>query len=198
MTMTSRSCVLGTRVSSGTKMRFVALAAHHQLSASGFLAKLVEDVLKANPLTALDSDAPHGRSNAPADDPANDRLTLRLRPGDRALAAARADSRGMKTCSYLTLLVHNHVRRAAVLPPNELDHLKVICARLAALGRELRMFGMPNTAAQPPAGEPCGDVFAQLRREIEVACDATARVVRQNLVSWEAAGGEDGWDGRHA
>uniref|UniRef100_C5CXM6 Uncharacterized protein n=1 Tax=Variovorax paradoxus (strain S110) TaxID=543728 RepID=C5CXM6_VARPS len=104
----------------------------------------------------------------------------------------------MKTCSYLTLLVHNHVRRAAVLPPNELDHLKVICARLAALGRDLRMFGMPNTFAQPPAGELCADVFAQLRREIEATCDATARVVRHNLISWEAAGGENGREGRHA
>jgi hypothetical protein len=92
------------------------------------------------------------------------------------LAAKRAGAREMKTSSYLTMLVHNHVRRSAVLPPKELDQLRVTCAQLAALGRQLRRFGMPNTLAEP---------VALARREVEVAREATAAVVRRNLISWE-------------
>lgn len=90
----------------------------------------------------------------------------------------------MKTGSYLVMLIHNHVRDSAVMPPNELDQIKAVCAQLAALGRLLRMFGMPNTFAQPVAVE-LGDVVAMVRREVEAAREATAAVVRQNLMHWE-------------
>ncbi|SOD30554.1 hypothetical protein SAMN05518800_6164 [Variovorax sp. YR752] len=100
------------------------------------------------------------------------------------LAAKRADAREMKTSSYLTMLVHNHVRRSAVLPPKELDQLRVTCAQLAALGRQLRRFGVPNNAAESQACE-LRDAMALVLREVEVAREATAAVVRRNLISWE-------------
>ncbi|WP_018904947.1 hypothetical protein ABL841_30265 [Variovorax paradoxus] len=94
----------------------------------------------------------------------------------------------MKTASYLALLIHNHVRVAAVLPANELDHIKATGARLAALGRQLRMFGMPNTLSEPVASD-LGEAIAQVRREVEVAREATAALVRRNLISWETGAG---------
>lgn len=189
MTKTSRpSRVIGTRVSPETKVHFVALAARHHLSASSLLAKMVDEVLKTNAESWLDSGGqrPAGESeNRPG---VADRLTLRLRKGDRALAAERARARGMKTASYLALLIHNHVRDAAVLPPNELDHIKVTGARLAALGRQLRMFGMPNT--QPELAAPdLSETIARVRQEVEVAREATAAIVYRNLISWETGGG---------
>ncbi|MBT2305499.1 hypothetical protein J7E70_34470 [Variovorax paradoxus] len=90
----------------------------------------------------------------------------------------------MRTGSYLTMLVHNHVRGSAVLPPEELDLIKATGAQMAAFGRELRRFGMPNTLAEPAASE-LRDAIALARREIEAARDATAAVVRRNLISWE-------------
>jgi hypothetical protein len=90
----------------------------------------------------------------------------------------------MKTGSYLALLIHNHVCGSAVLPPKELDQLRAACAQLAALGRQLRRFGMPNTLAEPAISE-LGDAIALARREVEVAREATAAVVRRNLISWE-------------
>ena len=93
----------------------------------------------------------------------------------------------MKTGSYLTLLVHNHVRGSAVLPPKELDQFKATGAQLAALARELRRFGTPNTLAEPAASE-LRDVIALARREIETTREATAAVVRRSLMSWEAGG----------
>ena len=183
MTKSSLSSVIGTRVPPETKARFAALAARHELSESGLLAKMVNEVLRSNSAGSRDSTA---------DGVAADRITLRLRTGDRALATQRAHSRGMKTASYLALLIHNHVRDTAVLPPNELDQIQVTGARLAALGRQLRMFGMPNTLPEPVAPD-LSETIARVRQEVEVAREATAAIVWRNLLSWETGAGS-----RHA
>ena len=94
----------------------------------------------------------------------------------------------MKTASYLALLIHNHVRDAAVLLPNDLDQIKVTGAHLAALGRLLRRFGVPNTQLEPLAPD-LGEAIALVRREVEAAREATAALVRRNLISWETGGG---------
>ena len=173
-------------MSSDTRARFAALAARHQLSESGLLAKLVDEVLKAHILVACEpGEQPVARVSA-VDRAAEDRITLRLRSGDRTLAAERAGARGMRTGTYLALLIHNHVRGSAVLPPNELDLIKAAGAQLAALGRQLRMLGMPNTLAEPAASD-LRDAIALMRREIEAAREATAAVVRRNLISWETS-----------
>ena len=189
MTKTSLSSrVIATRVPPETRARFAALAARHDLSASALLAKMVGEVLKTNGETALDSGVQRSLRATGSGIGAVDRITLRLREGDRALAAGRARSRGMKTCSYLALLIHNHVRDATVLPPNELDQIKVTNAQLAGLGRQLRTFGMPNT--QPgPATPDLGEAIATVRREVEAAREATAAIVRRNLISWETGEG---------
>jgi hypothetical protein len=179
MTKTSLSSVIGTRVPPETKARFAALAARHELSESGLLAKMVNEVLRSNSTGARDSIA---------DGVAADRITLRLRNGDRRLAAERARAREMKTGSYLVLLIHNHVRDAAVLPPNELDQIKATSARLAALGRQIRMFGMPNTMPAPLTPD-LSEAIARVRQEVEMAREAAAAIVRRNLISWETGEG---------
>lgn len=184
MTKTSRSSVIGIRVSSDTRAQFAALAARHQLSESGLLAKLIDEVLKANSPVAHESGEQRIAGVAIDAGVAEDRITLRLRNGDRTLAAERAGARGMKTGSYLAMLIHNHVRGSAVLPPKELDLIKATGAQLAALGRQLRMLGTLNTLTEPVASE-LRDAIALVRREIEAAREATAAVVRRNLISWE-------------
>jgi len=185
MTKTSRlSRVIGTRVSPDTRARFAARAARHHLSVSSLLAKMVDEVLKAN-----DEISPGAGGQSSAGDSESgfglaDRITLRLRNGDRTLTAERVGARGMKTGSYLTLLIHNQVSDAAVLPPNELDQSRATGAQLAVLGRQLRRFGMPNPLAERWTSE-LGDTIALARREVEMAREATAAVVRRNLVSWE-------------
>ena len=94
-------------------------------------------MLKAN--SPGESGEQRAERNSSVDGVAADRITLRLRHGDRTLAAERAGACGMKTGSYLAMLIHNHVRGSAVLPPNELDLIKATGAQLAALGRQLRI-----------------------------------------------------------
>ena len=193
MTKTSLSSrVIATRVPPETRAHFAALAARHHLSASTLLAKMVDEVLKTNGEISLGSGGQRFPHESQSDIGMADRITLRLRKGDRALAAHRAHSRGMKTGSYLALLIHNHVHDAAVLPPNELDQIKVTNAQLAALGRQLRTFGMPNTQSEPVAPD-LDETIASVRREVEEARKATAAIVRRNLVSWETGEGN-----RHA
>jgi len=170
------------------RARFAALAARHHLSASTLLAKMIDEVLKTNGDISPGSGGQRSLCESENDSGAADRITLRLRNGDRALAVQRAHSRGMKTTSYLSLLIHNHVRDAAVLPPNELDQIKVTTAQLAALGRQLRTFGVPNTQPAPVAPD-LGEAIASVRREVEAAREATAALVRRNLISWETSGG---------
>ena len=185
MTKTLRSStVISARVSSDTKARFAALAVRHQLSESGLLAKMVDEVLKANVQITRESCNMCDMHDSTDDEIATDRITLRLRIGDRRLAAERARVRGMKTSTYLAMLIHNHVRDAAVLPPDELDQIRMIGARLAALGRQLPKFGMPNSSAATRASV-VDDLLLLTRREVEAARQATAAVVRQNLISWE-------------
>lgn len=189
MTMTSRSSpVISARVSSETKARFAALAARHQLSESSLLAKMAHEVIRAHGPIAPASHIPCTTGVSAARRDASDRITLRLRPGDRLSVARRALARDMKTGTYLALLIHNHVHAAAVLPPDELLQIKAVAAQLAALGRQLRVFGMTN----PPEGSTGSELhetLALLRREVESAREATAAVVRRNLLSWEAGGG---------
>lgn len=183
MTKTLRSStVISARMSSEANARFAALAVRHQLSESGLLAKMVDEVLKANGQITRESCGTHDSTD---DDIATDRITLRLRNGDRRLAAELARAREMKTSTYLAMLIHNHVRDAAVLPPDELDQIRIIGARLAALGRQLSKFGMPNSSAATRASV-LDDLLLLTRREVEAARQATAAVVRQNLISWEA------------
>jgi hypothetical protein len=180
-----RSVVISMRLPPDVKARFAALAARHQFTESGLLSKLIDEVLRSNVPGAVASGLAADVRDAETDAASEDRITLRLRHGDRTRAAERAGARGMRTGTYLALLIHNHVRAADVLPPQELDLIKAVGAQLAALGRQLRMFDMPNTLAEPAASE-LRDLLAHVRHEVESAREASAAVVRRNLMSWEA------------
>ena len=184
MTKTSRSSVIGTRVPAETRTRFAALAARHQLTEAGLLAKLVDEVLRTNAPSTTVPSSTHAPRASDTGRLSEDRITLRLRAGDRALIAERAELRGMKPGSYLAMLIHNHVRSPMVLPPKELAQIKVTCAHLAALGRQFRMFGLPNNVTPPQASEIC-DALSLARRVVEQAREATAAIVQRNLISWE-------------
>ena len=179
-----RSAVISMRLPPDVKARFAALAARHQLTESGLLAKLIDEVLRSNAAGVAASGLVADASDATMDAASGDRITLRLRHGDRTRAAERAGARGMRTGTYLALLIHNHVWASDVLPPRELDLIKVLGAQLAALGRQLRMFDMPNTWAEPAASE-LRDLLAHVRHEVGMAHEASAAVVRRNLMSWE-------------
>jgi len=91
----------------------------------------------------------------------------------------------MKTASYLSMLIRMHVRAAPVMPPAELDELKVLAAQLAAMGRRLRTVDA-GVRATPVQGDVWGDLLTEVRSVVESLRDTVAAVVRANLISWEA------------
>jgi hypothetical protein len=144
---------------------------------------MINEVLKSSNPGQQDGPEKIATPAPDAEDSTLSRVALRLRPGDRALATLRADACGMKLSSYLVLLVRNHVRRSAVPPPCELTQLKILCAHLAALRRQLETFGTPNTSVRIPTA--LGDVLDEVRGQVEAARDEAAAVVRRNLICWE-------------
>lgn len=181
MASANRTAVIGTRTSSETRARFAALAARRGLTESALLALLIEQVVVDN------SEQDVGATLSPIADEgcAIDRLTLRLRPGDRALVDARAASRRMKTASYLSMLVRAHVRGTPVMPPQELGELRCAAGLLGSMGRQLRAM-----ASRSPEQSVCSADYAELLvdvgRAVESVRAAVADVVRANLKSWEA------------
>ncbi len=160
------------RVSSETKTRFAALAAQQGLTESALLGLLVDKVLAVNatPGASLPTDRKADQGCA------GDRLTLRLRPGDRALADAKASARRMKTSSYLAMLIRAHVRSPAVMPPAELEELRCMAGLLAALGRQLRTGSSAVSR----------DLLIDVGNTVESVRENVSGLVRMNLIGWEA------------
>jgi hypothetical protein len=174
---TKASSLIATRASGEKKARFRGLAQACGLDESKLLTLLIDRVLARNGLAEEPSDSPRATAAG--------RITLRLRPGDPARLAERAATRGMKPSSYLTLLVHTHLRQDPPLPVAELAELKCAVGELSALGRSLSRLGNPMT---PDKGAPADltVVLPAVRASVEQLRVSVADLVRANLVSWES------------
>jgi hypothetical protein len=182
-----RPAVLSTRASVETKAHFAALAARQGLSESALLALLIEQVVARNAGSTVlaAQEVPAGIESEGGR--SNDRLTLRLRPGDRVLADARASARRMKTASYLSMLIHTHVRGAPVMPPAELDELKALTGHLGAIGRQLRALGERRALTSGNCFSQSSDaLMGEVGELVDTVRESVAAVVRMNLISWEA------------
>jgi hypothetical protein len=73
-----------------------------------------------------------------------------------------------------------------VTPNEDEDCAPATGAQLAALGRQLRMFSMPNTLAEPEVSE-LRDAIALARGRSRRHARPTAAAVRRNLISWETS-----------
>ena len=159
------------------KARFAALAASRGMTETALLTLLVDHVLQANPQARTVTDDDGGAST--------DRMTLRLRPGDRPLVEARAAARGMKPSSYLVALVRAHVRSQAPLPTAELDLLKSAVGELSAVGRALGQVAR-GTIAGADASAGLAAAVGEAASRVETVRRTVAELVRVNLMSWEA------------
>jgi hypothetical protein len=118
------------RPSPDEKERFATLARARGLSEAALALSAIRAVI-ATDSGSLD---PYARSEKT---PATDRITVRLRPGDREAIVRRAEQRGMKASTYLAALVRGHVVANPPLAARELAALKQSVVVLAALGRVL-------------------------------------------------------------
>jgi hypothetical protein len=158
------------------KRLFAAVAARRQISEST-LALIAIRAL-------LDSDIPDLPANR-SSGPAVDRITIRLRPGDRDAIRQRAAERRMKDSAYIAALVRGHVAANPPLATHELAAFKVAVSALAWFGRVLARTA--REAAQ--AGVLPRDLQQDLGRSRALVVDVERRMhefARAALVTWES------------
>jgi hypothetical protein len=158
------------------KRLFAAVAARRQISEST-LALIAIRAL-------LDSDIPDLPANR-SSGPAVDRITIRLRPGDRDAIRQRAAERRMKDSAYIAALVRGHVTANPPLATHELAVFKAAVSVLAAFSRLLTRTA--REAAQ--RGVLSGDLQQDLNRTRALVSDVERRMhefARAALVTWES------------
>jgi hypothetical protein len=159
------------------KRLFAAIAAKRQLSESTLALIAIRSL--------IDSDVPGLRANTSSSGPALDRLTIRLRPGDRLAIRRRAAERRMKDSAYIAALVRGHVAANPPLATHELAEFKAAVSILAAFGRILARTA--REAAQ--ARVLPRDLQQDLTRSRALVADVERRMhefAQAALVTWES------------
>ena len=159
------------------KRLFAAIAAQRQISESA-LALIAIRAL-------LDSQSPHVPPDPVSNGPALDRITIRLRPGDRMAIRHRAAARRMKDSAYIAALVRGHVAANPPLATHELAVFKASISLLAAFSRLLARTA--REAAQ--RGALSGDLQQDLSRTRALVSDVERRMhefAQAALLTWES------------
>jgi len=134
--------------------------------------------------TLLASDVPDLPPRTSSSEPAVDRITIRLRPGDRLAIRHRAAERRMKDSAYIAALVRGHVAANPPLAAQELAALKATVSVLAGFGR--LMARTAREAAQ--AGVLPRSLHQDLGRTRALVADVERRLhefAQAALVTWE-------------
>jgi hypothetical protein len=135
--------------------------------------------------TLLASDVPDLPPRKSSSDPAVDRITIRLRPGDRLAIRHRAGKRRMKDSVYIAALVRGHVAANPPMATQELAAFKAAVSVLAGFGRLLARAA--REAAQ--AGVLPRDLQHDLSRTRGLVADLERRMhefAQAALVTWES------------
>lgn len=111
------------------------------------------------------------------------RLSIRLAPEDRILLCDRATSRGMRSATYVSVLVRSHLRNLTPLPKEELLALKRSVAELGAIGRNLNQIARAANQGAKPAG-PVREDLKALLRVAEGLRDHVKALLKANQISW--------------
>lgn len=119
----ARRPTITVRLTVSEKERFGTLAATHGISESALALIAIRGLLNLNTPASSAKSAPR--------EPASDRITIRLRPGDGQVIVDRAAKRGIKASKYLAALVRGHVARDPPLTTDELVALKTAISVLS-------------------------------------------------------------------
>jgi len=158
------------------KRRFADLAASRQMSESQLALIAIRSLLDSNPVA---------RPVPAQKEAASDRITIRLRPGDRGAIRERASARGMKDSAYLAALVRGHIAANPPLPTAEIRALKAAVSVLAGYGRLLARTARESAArGSPPEGlRQDLNYFRVLVSELE---ETFHDYTRKALIAWES------------
>ena len=162
------------RLSPEEKTRFATLATVSGLSESALALKAIRMVITPDAVPAGTS------AVAPARQPATDRITIRLRPGDGEAIARRASQRRMKVSTYIAALVRAHLASNPPLAVHELSALKQSVAVLLALGQLLAK------SARASSADRMREDLQQTRAAVATVEQRFHDFTKAALISWES------------
>jgi hypothetical protein len=169
---------LKTRIAPDTKRIVQSVARQQQITESAWLRRLIEVALQTAGI------ANGADTGAFVRVPRAERLMIRLRPDDRVLLQARAESRGLASATYASLLLRAHLRALAPIPTQELAALKRAIAEVGAIGRNLNQIARIANQSGRVTGPSQQELLAILR-----ACEGLRSHVKDllkvNIASWE-------------
>jgi uncharacterized protein (DUF1778 family) len=173
------------RVDLETKKLLQSLADREGTTESRFLRRLLEPVINNTPLTQPPA-APRERISR------DKRLAIRLQADDRKLLSERAETRGVRSATYVALLLRSHLRARPPLPTAEYLAVKESVAGLRAVGRNLNQIarlmnqgGVPSPSALTSELAAANQVAPDLRDRVLALLEANER-------SWLAGDGKLG------
>jgi hypothetical protein len=111
-------------------------------------------------------------------------MLVRLRNEDKLLLDARAEARGMRPATYVSVLIRSHLRMIAPLPKDELLALKRSIAELATIGRNINQIAK----AVNEGGRAPGSVREEFRAMLKICeslRDNTKSLLKANEISWQ-------------
>jgi hypothetical protein len=159
------------------KRVFAALAAQRQISESTLALIAIRAWLNAQ--------SPEMLPNPSSSGPALDRITIRLRPGDRLAIRHRASERRMKDSGYIAALVRSHV---AANPPLTTHELAAFKAGVSVLAGFVRLLARSAREAAR-SGVLTRDLQQELKRCRVLVSEVERRIhdfAQAALVSWES------------
>jgi hypothetical protein len=176
---TARIPSITARPTLAEKERFAQVAASSGISESALALIAIRALLESNGPLASTTASESGRQ------PATDRITIRLRPGDGRAINQRAAQRGIRASTYLAALVRAHVAASPPLTVDELAILKQGVAVLANLGRSMSYIA--RNAAQGGALSPeLQKLLSQTRAVVDALERRTHDLARSALITWES------------
>jgi hypothetical protein len=180
---------LKARVSPEIKLQAKAVAEREFLSETAWLKRLVLREIRACD-EARSGERDLGRVG-PVHTPGREAggtsggkpILVRLRSEDRLLLDARAEARGMRSATYVSVLIRSHLRMIPPLPKNELLALKRSIAELATIGRNINHIAKAvNEGGRAPAS--VREEFRAMLKICEALRDNTKDLLKTNEISW--------------
>src|SRR5258708_32163996 len=111
-------------------------------------------------------------------------MLVRLRAEDRLLLDARAEARGMRPATYVSVLIRSHLRKLTPLPKDEFLALKRSIGELASIGRNINQIARAvNEGGRAPGS--VREEFRAMLKICEALRDNTKALLNANVTSWE-------------
>ena len=183
--------ILKTTVPTDIKLQAKAIAERESLSEATWLKRLVLREIRAcdgarsaegEPCRTEGFRRPGRETRGP--NGCGKPILVRLRAEDRLLLDARAEARGLRPATYVSVMVRSHLRQLAPLPKDELLALKRSIAELSTIGRNINQIAKAVNAA----GRAPGSVREEFRAMLKI-CEAlrgnTKSLLKANEISWE-------------